>query len=101
MKNARTVRVGAGIAGLMSLLTLVPAAGAQETDVAKEIEELKRGQAEIRRQLGEIKRMLEASPRGAQPQRSAVEGKIFDLGDNPVKGESTAKLTLVEFSDYQ
>jgi len=28
-------------------------------------------------------------------------GAVIDYGSNPVKGERTAKLTLVEFSDYQ
>ena len=30
-----------------------------------------------------------------------VEDVVFALGANPVKGASSAKLTLVEFSDYQ
>ena len=86
----------------LAALTLVAGAGlSQEKDLASEIEELKRGQQQIRRDLAEIKRLLEAQPRGAQAARSPVEGKIFELGDNPVRGESTAKLTLVEFSDYQ
>lgn len=92
-------RIGTGLAGL---LLLAGAAVAQETDVAKEIEELKRGQQQIRQELAEIKRLLEARPRSAQPRRgSPVEGKLFELGDNPVIGEATAKLTLIEFSDYQ
>ena len=74
---------------------------AQEEDLAKEIRELKQGQQQIRRELAEIKRLLERAPGAAPAARSPVEGKIFDLGDNPVLGEATAKLTLVEFSDYQ
>ena len=28
-------------------------------------------------------------------------GAVIDYGNSPTKGERTAKLTLVEFSDYQ
>lgn len=99
MKAINTVRFTAGLSGLLLFAGI---ATAQETDVAQEIQELKQGQQQIRKELAEIKRMLEAAPRRAQqPQRSPVEGKIFELGDNPIKGEATAKLTLVEFSDYQ
>ena len=99
--NRVMTRIGTGLAGL---LLLAGAAAAQETDVAKEIEELKRGQEQIRQELAEIKRLLAARPRAAQPaprRGSPIEGRLFELGDNPVIGEATAKLTLIEFSDYQ
>ena len=99
MKNSTIARCGTGLAALVMLGALPVAA--QETSIEKEIRELKQGQQQIRRDLAEIKRLLEAQPRGAQAQRSPVEGKLFELGDNPVRGESTAKLTLIEFSDYQ
>ena len=84
-------------------IALTPMAQAQTSDpeLAREVEALKRGQEQIRQDLAEIKKLLQAR---AQPQRPAapdVSGKIFDLGDNPVMGESTARLTLVEFTDYQ
>jgi hypothetical protein len=28
-------------------------------------------------------------------------GAVIDFGNSPTKGERTAKLTLIEFSDYQ
>jgi protein-disulfide isomerase len=88
---------------LFAGLALTPTAHAQTSDPAlrEEVEALKKGQEQIRKDLAEIKKLLQAR---AQPQRPAapdVSGKIFDLGDNPVVGESTAKLTLVEFTDYQ
>lgn len=70
----------------------------------QEIEELKKGQAEIRKELADIKRLLEQGQRAPAPAAAAgvdVRDKIFDVGANPVMGESTAKLTLVEFTDYQ
>ena len=71
----------------------------------QEVEKLKQGQAEIRKELDEIKKLLQQQAR--QPARAAapaapnVRDVVFDLGTNPVMGESTAKLTLVEFTDYQ
>ena len=86
-----------------SALTFVfaPALLAQNSDddLRREIEALKQGQQQITQQLQEIKRLIQARP--AAPSGPNVKGKVFNLGDNPVKGASTAKLTLVEFTDYQ
>ncbi len=85
-------------------LSAVPAAQAQESEqeLREEIEALKQGQKQIRSDLAEIKKLLQARPqRAAAPAGPDVEGKVFDLGDNPIKGARTAKLTLVEFTDYQ
>jgi len=93
------------LTGWLTLLLVLPgtAASGQATnqEFQDEIEALKQGQEQIQKDLQEIKKLLQAR---AQPQRPAapdVAGKVFDLGDNPVKGESTAKITLVEFTDYQ
>ena len=87
---------------LLGLAAVVQArAQASDPEIQQEIEALKQGQEQIRKDLEEIKKLLQAR---AQPQRPAapdVAGKTFELGDNPVKGDSTAKLTLVEFTDYQ
>ena len=85
-------------------LTLAPVVAAQESDreLREEIEQLKQGQKNINKQLEDIKKLLQARPAApAAPAGPNVVDKIFDLGSNPVKGASTAKLTLVEFTDYQ
>ena len=75
---------------------------AQETDqeLREEIEALKKGQPEIEKELAEIKQPLR-TPQKAAPSGPNVKDKIFDVSDNPVKGEQTARLTLVEFTDYR
>ncbi len=83
-----------------------PAARAQTGDeeLQKQIDALKQGQEEILRQLAEIKKQLAARPVEAPPARPAgpnVRDRVFDLGANLVRGESTAPLTVVEFTDYQ
>jgi uncharacterized protein YlxW (UPF0749 family) len=75
----------------------------QQMELQKQINELKQGQADIKKQLDELKTLIQARP-AAAPSRPAgpnVEGTVFDLGANPIKGEKTAKLTLVEWTDYQ
>ncbi len=71
---------------------------AQEQDLKAEIEALKKGQQEILQQIQELKKLIQGQARPAGPN---VKDVVFDLGDNPVRGSSTAKLTLIEFTDYQ
>lgn len=86
------------------LLTLAPGATAfgqsSDADLKQEIEALKKGQQEIRSELQEIKRLIQSRP-AARPSGPNVKDKVFALGENPIKGEPTAKLTLIEFLDYQ
>jgi protein-disulfide isomerase len=74
----------------------------QQTDpkLWEEIQALKRGQEEIRRQLLEIKQLIQACA-AAAPAAPDIRIIPVDLGNHPTKGDSTAKLTLIEFSDYQ
>jgi len=96
----RLVRTGLG-AALMALLVAAPVpAGDNEQDQLKqEIEALKQGQQEILKQLEEIKKLIPARP--AAPAGPNVQDVVFSLGSNPIQGQATAKLTLVEFTDYQ
>ena len=91
--------------GLVLCLAAPAAVLAQEPDqedLAAQIEELKKGQEQIRRQLQQIQTLLQQQRQApARPAGPDVAGKVFDLGDNPVKGATSAKLTLVEFTDYQ
>ena len=94
-------------AAAAAILTAALMAGpgfAQDTDLRDDIEALKKGQQEIQKQLEEVMKLLKERPAApAQPARQGpkVEGEVFTLGANPVQGASTAKLTLIEFSDYQ
>lgn len=88
---------------LIGSLALVLAAGtraagqpAQSEDLRKDIESLRKTLEVIQKDIQEIKGLL--SRQGGQ--RSAL-GVVLDYASNPFKGERTAPLTLVEFSDYQ
>jgi hypothetical protein len=71
----------------------------EEPDLRKQIE-LKKGQTRSG-ELADIKRLLQASARAAAPAAPDVRNLVLDVGSNPFRGEATAKLTLVEFTDYQ
>lgn len=93
---------GSGVLALSFLLTSSVLAQEEEADLRQKIEELKKGQDEIRKELADIKRLLQASAaRGAAPAAPDVRNLVLDVGSNPFRGETTAKLTLVEFTDYQ
>jgi peptidoglycan hydrolase CwlO-like protein len=62
----------------------------------KEIEALKEGQKAMQKDIQEIKNQLRA--RQAPPE---FKEAIIDLGNNSFKGDKNAKVTLIEFSDYQ
>ncbi len=77
----------------------------EEASLRQQIEELKKGQDEIRKELADIKKLLQASAARAAapapPPAPDVRNLVLDVGSNPFRGEATAKLTLVEFTDYQ
>jgi protein-disulfide isomerase len=61
----------------------------------EQVESLQKGQAEMQKELREIKSLLQAlQPSKPQEITLNVEGL-------PFKGDKNAKLTIVEFSDYQ
>jgi protein-disulfide isomerase len=62
----------------------------------KEIEVLKEGQKAIQKDIQEIKNSLRAKQ--APPE---FKEAVIELGNNPFKGDKNAKVTIVEFSDYQ
>ena len=65
-------------------------------DLKKDIESLRETLKAIQKDLQDIKGML---ARQAPPPSGL--NVVLDLASNPAKGERTARLTLVEFSDYQ
>ena len=66
----------------------------------KEVEALKEGQAAIQRELQELKTLLQgvrqSAARSAEPQNV-----VLSVDGAPALGNGDAKVTLIEFSDYQ
>jgi len=78
-----------------SLPAFAQSAGEINT-LKKEIEALKEGQKAIQKDIQEIKNSLRAKQAPPESKEAVIE-----LGDNPFKGDKNAKVTLVEFSDFQ
>ena len=85
------------------LLFAVPAssvvAKSSKEELKEEMQELKKGQEQIQKDLEEIKKLLKEGAKAA-PAKTAFKPTDMKLGDVAIKGESTAPVTLVEFSDY-
>ena len=103
----RWPRTAAGVLGLVAMLALSssstpPPASAQTDDALKALREdvqmLKESQARMQRQLEEIQNVLRASRAGAPP---TSPGAAVTVDGAPTKGDKEARVTLVEFSDYQ
>lgn len=69
-------------------------------DLQKEVRALRHGQEEIKKDLAEIKKLLQQRP-AAGPGQPAFQPADLVVGKSPVLGEASAPVTLVEFSDYQ
>jgi len=73
----------------------------QEVDQLKEqIQDLEEQHSQILKDLEEIKKALTAARPQAQPADPA-KGKVTSVAGAPFKGDPNAKLTVIEFSDYQ
>ena len=88
---------------VLALLSLSPPQS-QSDEVAalkREVQALKAQQAAMERDLQVIKTLLQSltQPR-AQPGEESFVNKTIPLTNEPAKGEATAKVTLVEVSDY-
>jgi hypothetical protein len=65
----------------------------------KDIDALKEGQAALLRELQQIKNLLSAPP--PAPRAGAAPEAVLTVRDGTSKGSKDAKVTLVEFTDYQ
>lgn len=99
--NAHIITLAALALAAQGLSGSTQAAEHGDEDLAIKVEALKQGQDEMRKELAEIKKLIQQMPRGGAPAGPNVAGKIFDLGDNPMLGSDDAKIALLEFTDYQ
>ena len=85
------------------LLFAVPAsnvvAKSSKEELNDEIQELRKGQEQIQKDLEEIKNLLKEGAKAA-PAKAKFKPTDIKLGDVATKGDSSAPVTLVEYSDY-
>ena len=94
------MRFWRGSAVVLSLILCTSSSGSAQTadeQLKKDIEALKEGQQAIQRELAEIKRLLQTRPAAAD----ALPKDPMAIASKPFKGSGTAKVALIEFSDYQ
>ncbi len=96
----KTVR-HAVVVGLISAVCAIAPAGLRAQAAGDtydaDIAELKKGQAEIKQALEEIREILTPKPVSAAEALDAVVA----VGDIATRGSKNAPLTMIEFSDYQ
>ena len=90
------IAVLAGVIALTATPARPQALGEIEA-LKREIDALKAQQQSIRKELSEIKELL----RGRQPASQEIQPIRLVVGGYPAKGERGARLTVVEFSDYE
>lgn len=66
--------------------------------LVKELEAIKEGQQALHKDLQEMKTLLQTRPAAAP---TAPQQAVLSVEGAPFKGEQTAKLTLIEFMDFQ
>ncbi|MBI1736328.1 MAG: hypothetical protein HYR51_14240 [Candidatus Rokubacteria bacterium] len=90
----------------LALALLAPAApalaqsSAEIQELRRSIDALRESQQRIERELGEIKTLLRSRPAAQAPPDDEPKNLVLTL-DGPVKGDRTAKLALLDFTDYQ
>ena len=72
-------------------------------NLKKEIDALKEGQTAIQKDLQEIKNLLKTRPTVAAPAAPPAppQEAVVSIDGAPFKGKKDAKVTLVDFTDYQ
>lgn len=84
-----------------------PAAAQSEEDLRmlrQEVETLKEGQKRIEKELEVIKNVLRGMLAAQAPGREAPQPfkpVVVSVEGSPFKGDKNAKVTLVDFTDYQ
>lgn len=99
MKKA--LRIVPGLAFLALLLLAQPGLSQSAEDVktlTEDVRALKEGQTAIQKDLQEIKKLLTTRP---APAADPALNAIVDTAGKPFKGDKNAKLTIIEFSEYQ
>jgi protein-disulfide isomerase len=101
MKKA--LRMVPGLAFLALLLLTQPGLSQSTEDVKtlkEDVKALKEGQTAIQKDLQEIKKLLAARPAAAPAVDRTMDALVTTQG-KPFKGDKNAKLTIIEFSEYQ
>jgi protein-disulfide isomerase len=99
VKTSTFAAVTAGVLAVAGILVTVDVGAQTKSDVAtSDIEALKKGQEEIRKELAEIRKLLTPAPAPSPVEK--LEATVA-LGSIAPRGSPNAPVTMIEFSDYQ
>jgi protein-disulfide isomerase len=85
-----------------AVVLLMLGVGPVGTGTGKRLDALEAGQKQTDRDLQEIKALLQGRAQPAAPAPSApAPPASIPIGDSPAKGNASARVALVEFSDFQ
>ncbi len=90
------------VLGLTLLFSVQPAFSQTAEEfkaLQKEIDTLKEGQAGLKKDIQDLKKLVESKP-AAAPARE-IKDAVVNIKGAPIKGDKNAKLVFIEFSDYQ
>jgi len=73
----------------------------QQNEMKREIETLKQGQAAVQNELQELKKLVLLMAGGRAPSPEPARPETINIANSPSVGEQSARLVVVEFSDYQ
>lgn len=90
------------VLGLTLLFSVQPAFSQTAEEfkaLQKEIDTLKEGQAGLKKDIQDLKKLVDSKP-AAAPARE-IKDAVVNIKGAPIKGDKNAKLVFIEFSDYQ
>jgi protein-disulfide isomerase len=67
----------------------------------QELEAIKEGQGRLQKDVQEIKAILQGARAAAQPPQVQPQNVVLTFDGEPTKGDKSARVVLVEFTDYQ
>jgi len=96
--------LGCLVFGLSLFLTVQPVFAQTNLEyklLQKEIESIKEGQDGIRKDIQELKKLVQGIKQAPAAPGGEFKEAVIDIKGAPIKGDKNAKLVLLEFADYQ
>ncbi len=98
LKNSLALLLATGLLLLGSQIAVTQPQDELEA-IKKEIEGLKKNQENLQRELETLKKAMRGRGRRRAPQ--PFKPVVLSVANEPYKGNKSATLTLMDFSDYQ
>ncbi len=96
--------LGCLVFGLSLFLTVQPVFAQTNLEyklLQKEIESIKEGQDGIRKDIQELKKLVQGIKQAPAAPGGEFKEAMIDIKGAPIRGDKNAKLVLLEFADYQ